>query len=134
MDFLWLILGIVAIVAIILITQKINRSKSSHCKKCKAKLSYPKDITVYAGPLKWVKKQKKDGTPYYTFFRRIGFDIKCSSCSEAYNFVKEISVYRSDSEQSQSHSEEIEVLKKKIPLEFEKGVFDGDININFVED
>ena len=73
MTFLWLILGFALIASLIFVVQKINRGKSSHCKKCKTKLSYPKDITVYAGPTKWAKKQKKDGTPYFVFFKKVGF-------------------------------------------------------------
>lgn len=135
MTFLWLILGFAAIAALIFITQKINRGKSSHCKNCKTKLSYPKDISVLAGPTKWVQKQKKDGTPYFVFYKNVGFEVKCSNCSEAYHFAKEIIIDRSDSNKSYpSRSEEIAILNKKIPLEFEKGVFEGEIEIDFIED
>lgn len=134
MDFLWIVVAIVAVVALIIITQKINRGKSSHCKKCKAKLSYPQDITVYAGPQQWVEKQKQNGEKYIVYYRTVGFDVKCSHCQHQYKFKKEIIVNRSDSGHSQSPAQEIDTLKRKIPLEFEKGVFEGDIKIEFIED
>ena len=106
--------------------------------------SYPKDIEIFAGPLYWEKKTKKETKGDYTYeieylvyYRNVTFYLTCSKCGNKRDFTKQYELYRSDSTRSQSNAEELFVLQDKIKRTFDKSTFANvnteDIDIEFPE-
>ena len=134
MDFLLVLLALLPVALYIVWIKIIAPNKNSCCPKCKQKLTYPKDISIFAGEQKW-KDTTSNNRRVRMFYRLVCFDVKCSHCQHEYHFIKDILVNRSDSGRSQNTEEELQVIKENISKQFTKDVFpDGinDIKIDFV--
>ena len=126
------IFAIVALIVLIVMIRKAMKSKRSKCPNCKAQYSFPDDFEIIAGELKWRKEKKteekgdfKYEIEYRVYYRTVTFDFKCSKCGHAHWFNRTSDLYRSDSDYSQSHEEEVDLLMFKIKEDFDKSVFEG---------
>ena len=117
------LISVVVVVALIFVLIKINKGKNSKCANCKAKLSYPDDFKLYYGPERSTIKQTKEGKPYTEYYQNVIFEFNCTKCKKSYTKNHDFVVNRSDNATFRSPEEIKEYLKKRVPQEFEKGVF-----------
>lgn len=130
-----IIFAIVALIVLIVMIRrdaKSKRSKCPNCPNCKAQYSFPDDFEFITGDLKWRKEKKteekgdfKYEIEYRVCDRTVTFDFKCSKCGHTHWFNRTYDLYRSDSDYSQSHEEEVDLLMHKIKMDFDKSVFEG---------
>lgn len=128
------LLLILFVIVIIIISRKGIKNSRSRCPKCKRYYFFSEDIKLDISDLKWERKTRKETkgdveyeVTYKTFYRLVDFTCTCSKCKSQRSITQRFDVYDSDSNFSQSHEEEMQVLETKIKKFFAPCVFDKEL-------